>query len=597
MKKFYFFMLGAFAAANFAAAETVELFKWANPENNPDYVAEAGVIEHLKGTDNRINYPNTPGYSLTPGDTVKVTYNTICLNGKKADIGKTNYMEVSFTEPLKAGDVIEMTAFRNKDVVNKGASAYVVFSNKTNTTIGGTGGLDFVNINADGETPEATEPNTITYTITEANAGSTYMQMTRDASGTTLFITSLIVKGEREQAAVYDAAFKGDLWADGTEFTRNSKGEITTTVTWVEGNSFAVVFNGETLGNGEVLANGAAITPAAGEGNITLDPSADGLDVTLTYNVYSNSLKASWTVPAAQEIFWDNTAANYAAPYANYTKGWDGTITSVAMIAEIEKPKTIVKEWYFTEDEGFIAGTNTGAIAGLTLTGNFTMETASTTVDGIACTNRLKSGGKSSWNKDGSPKDRVIAVPVPGNATLTLIYSTGSNGSSRELQLYKNSNSTKLTSYTTDATALSTYEYTGEAANLLIAFAANMQVRYIKVEYPEEVATMAVGEPTGRWTAALPWNANYVHFTDGASQYTTNEEVENAATKATLYKVAAEHVYFLGDTELVSAIEAVEAVEATEAVYYNLQGMRVANPETGHIYIRVTGNKSAKVRF
>ena len=41
------------------------------------------------------------------------------------------------------------------------------------------------------------------------------------------------------------------------------------------------------------------------------------------------------------------------------------------------------------------------------------------------------------------------------------------------------------------------------------------------------------------------------------------------------------------------SIEAIEA-EAAEAVYYNLQGVRVANPENG-IFIKVAGNKVEKV--
>ena len=43
-----------------------------------------------------------------------------------------------------------------------------------------------------------------------------------------------------------------------------------------------------------------------------------------------------------------------------------------------------------------------------------------------------------------------------------------------------------------------------------------------------------------------------------------------------------------------SAVEGIEAVEAVEAVYYNLQGVKVANPENG-IFIKVQGNKASKV--
>ena len=38
-----------------------------------------------------------------------------------------------------------------------------------------------------------------------------------------------------------------------------------------------------------------------------------------------------------------------------------------------------------------------------------------------------------------------------------------------------------------------------------------------------------------------------------------------------------------------------DGVEDGEAVYYNMQGVRVANPAAGSLYIRVQGSKAAKV--
>lgn len=167
-------------------AETL-LFKWHNAEGTDDYVAEAGTIE-AKVDAARLNYANTA---------LEVVYKTICLSGKKND-DATAHMVVTFTEPLKEGDVISMTAFRNKDATGKGASAYLAFDNGASTTIGGADGLGFVNLNAAGETPEATEPNTLTYTVTAAEAGATSMKMTRDKSSTNLFVTNLTISGKRE---------------------------------------------------------------------------------------------------------------------------------------------------------------------------------------------------------------------------------------------------------------------------------------------------------------------------------------------------------------------------------------------------------------
>lgn len=53
------------------------------------------------------------------------------------------------------------------------------------------------------------------------------------------------------------------------------------------------------------------------------------------------------------------------------------------------------------------------------------------------------------------------------------------------------------------------------------------------------------------------------------------------------------NVYFWnGNTQ--SGVEAIESADDTEAIYYNLQGVRVANPESG-IFVRVKGGKAEKV--
>lgn len=43
-----------------------------------------------------------------------------------------------------------------------------------------------------------------------------------------------------------------------------------------------------------------------------------------------------------------------------------------------------------------------------------------------------------------------------------------------------------------------------------------------------------------------------------------------------------------------SSVSEIEAVGDGEAVYYNLQGVKVAEPENG-LYIKVQGNKATKV--
>ncbi len=49
--------------------------------------------------------------------------------------------------------------------------------------------------------------------------------------------------------------------------------------------------------------------------------------------------------------------------------------------------------------------------------------------------------------------------------------------------------------------------------------------------------------------------------------------------------------------DAITGVEDIEVEAAGTAEYFNLQGVRVANPEAGHVYIRVLGGKAAKVRL
>ena len=50
---------------------------------------------------------------------------------------------------------------------------------------------------------------------------------------------------------------------------------------------------------------------------------------------------------------------------------------------------------------------------------------------------------------------------------------------------------------------------------------------------------------------------------------------------------------FIGEA---TGVEDIVAGEADgEAVFYNMQGVRVANPAAGNLYIKVQGNKATKV--
>ena len=152
-------------------------YGWTSPKGTP--IEIGGKAVHT--TANRVNYS-------------QAGYYTICLNGKKAELTK-EIVTVTLNEALADGDSISITAFRNKNVAGKTANAYFSFENGA-TCDDGTDGMYFTNINkengvdydGDGETP-----NTKTFAVPAAAAGSKSFIMTRSQTGTNLFITKFAI--------------------------------------------------------------------------------------------------------------------------------------------------------------------------------------------------------------------------------------------------------------------------------------------------------------------------------------------------------------------------------------------------------------------
>lgn len=190
MKKFFTLI----AAAMMAVAANAADYSWSSA--GEDAVTEkGGKIEYLEGDGNRLNYANTAN---------DVTYYTICLNGKKGNMGdgsgaNSGYMQLTLDEAVKAGDKIIITAYYNKGE-DKDVSAYILFDNGTSfsTTPG-----DFPDIlNA----RQAAEPKTMTYEVPAEAVGSKVIKFSRDKASTNLFITKLVVNnGSTAVEAVKEA--------------------------------------------------------------------------------------------------------------------------------------------------------------------------------------------------------------------------------------------------------------------------------------------------------------------------------------------------------------------------------------------------------
>ena len=183
-KKFTLFALALLSVVAFAyqttraSGEPTVLYSWESPDGT--VVETGGTASYENGNDpTRLNYPQKGYY-------------TMCLNGKKANIGDTDgtanagYMLITLNEELAEGDEIAITAFTNKSSSSK-SSAYVVFENGDAIDSG-----DYTDESNVGlETAGA--PITKTITVAAGNAGSKTIKLTRGSTGTNLFITSILL--------------------------------------------------------------------------------------------------------------------------------------------------------------------------------------------------------------------------------------------------------------------------------------------------------------------------------------------------------------------------------------------------------------------
>lgn len=185
MQKFTKFALalvmGLGAAASYADSKT--LYSWESPEGTP--IEQGGVISYVNGgANNRLNYQ-------------QAGYWTICLNGKKANLNdetasdNAGHMEIAFEEALKAGDVITLTCFYNKGE-EKAVSAWFVF--ETGATVASARCTSDLKV-------EGSAPMDIDVVVPAEAEGSMSLKMTRNDTGTNLFINKMVINGERDAAA------------------------------------------------------------------------------------------------------------------------------------------------------------------------------------------------------------------------------------------------------------------------------------------------------------------------------------------------------------------------------------------------------------
>ena len=176
-------------------AELETIFSWTGAKDAA--VVEGGAITAADkdGADKTMDLINVE----------QKNFYTIKVDGKK-DFTSGNTITIKLDKALEAGDKIAITAFRNKNAADKKSGLLAKFDkgDKTISTVSSDkekAGLEFVNLDdsdaSAADKNRGTEPNTIVLDIPEEAAGSTTITLTRAETSTNLFVTKLVILGDR----------------------------------------------------------------------------------------------------------------------------------------------------------------------------------------------------------------------------------------------------------------------------------------------------------------------------------------------------------------------------------------------------------------
>ena len=193
---------------NAAFAETQVVYSWESPEGT--VIETGGTMVYTNGDGERLNYAN-------------LNYYTICLNGKYANMNdeasaNAGHMVLTLNEALQEGDIISMTGYRNKNADGKNATVYFLFENGTEWK----DEKSWVNILSDDANPDydndGSTPNTNTWTITAAEAGSKVIKLSRNSASTNIFIIKMTITREGT-AGINSAIEEGRVVTDRQIYT------------------------------------------------------------------------------------------------------------------------------------------------------------------------------------------------------------------------------------------------------------------------------------------------------------------------------------------------------------------------------------------
>ncbi len=367
-----------------------------------------------------------------------------------------------------------------------------------------------------------------------------------------------------------------DSWNQSHSVTSTDETQVINVSAW-DGGKFKVLKNGAWLGNGQTLANGTEYVIESNGDDMSLDPSATGKDITFSWVPATNTLTATWTSEGPTTY----TVAITGAFNSWSTTANSNTTTTTTCDIVVENYQNAVDN----QGEGFKVYFNGNWLGNGT--GTATLE------------NGVYSG---TLVANGSEDNLLLPADAVGK-TVTFTYAIDTN--------------TVRAVWEGEVNAPDHVYIIGNV-NGNTGWAANNGVELTKdgATFEGEI-TMAgswFGIATELGTSDSDWetlNANrYGAATDGeaiakdgSATFTKNSNAWNISDFSTAFENGV--VKFTVDwtnmtvtiTAGASGIEGIAADNAADAVYYNLQGVQVANPSAGQVYIRVAGGKASKILY
>ena len=644
MKKQLFTLLALLLVGISGAwGQITTLYSWeSSGADAEDITQTGGTVSVVDGTESGKKDVINAATTIIGGTTLYV------LQIQSKNDAKTGHTEIALNSALQEGDIVKISGFQNKDASNKVVALYLGFkqgdTEKGNYTE--TSSDNWVNLYNDANYANGTVPETRSYNVTAAMAGSNKLIIARSQSGTNLWISKVqIIRDSR--TALTSFSFSGGTTAVASNATgdfvaptlaaMNGEDNVTTTIA----SDISYASNNEEVATVNASTGAVTLTGTVGTAKITatLEDNDTYRDATANYTITVYAPLPNWIV---FDGVTDEAARATTITYGGVSMTYEMSSTSVVDVSaktnatgrayvkglQISKStngyikftipsgyKATSFTWAFsgtgnrtimlstakinsTSSDGYIATLTTAVTSGNIIGGNYTSPLA-------AGTYYICEGGSGNWQVDALAFN-LEAIPGPSDPVVE--GTTVTLGTTANMDGWRSYNNSSAKNYTVSANTKVYYaSATGDSKVTLTEIEggvpANTAVILHKTDAAGAAAEIVLTETATDIDA--PGSSNELRVStagqdlgkvyrlgykssDGVGFYTYTT---TSAPEGIVYVSSVSSANFLSmDFGETTGIESAGKPQTTtNCEFYNLAGQRVAQPTKG-LYI-VNGKK------